>query len=204
MVQHPLTLAGAKRALSIGITLLVGAWALVSAERLRAQNAPAEQQQNAEPDPWEPLRLLEGTWEAAIDGRLGKGVGLRRYEFIFDGLYLVSRHASVRPPQEKSPEGDHHRELGVYSYDRERGKIILREFFEEGYVLRSVCETEPMRFVCTGEEIESGPGMRSRLTIEIADSHRFDEIFELGWPGKELQVYFTNTWTRIPDLESFK
>jgi hypothetical protein len=146
------------------------------------------------------LRLLEGTWEAKIDGRLGQGAGQRSYEFIFDGVYLVSRHASVRLPQEKSPEGDHHRELGVYSLDRERGTIVLREFMEEGFVLRSTCEMEPRRFVCAAEAIESGPGMQSRLTVEISDPYHFTEIFELASPGEELQVYFTNTWTRVPDL----
>jgi hypothetical protein len=146
------------------------------------------------------LRLLEGSWEGKIDGRLGQGVGQRTYEFIFDGVYLVSRHASVRQPQEKSPEGDHHRELGVYSLDRERGTIVLREFMEEGFVLRSTCEMEPRRFVCTAEAIESGSGMLSRLTVEISDQYHFVEIFELASPGEELQVYFTNTWTRVPDL----
>jgi hypothetical protein len=174
------------------MTLLSGAWVLGGAEGLSAQEQ--------EPDPWEPFRLLEGTWEAGIDGRLGQGVGRRSYEFIFDGMYLVSRHASVRLPQELSPEGDHHRELAVYSYDRERGTIVLREFIVEGYVLRSTCETEPRRFVCTAEAIESGPGMRSRLTVEISDPYRFEEIFELASPGEELRVYFTNSWTRVPDL----
>jgi hypothetical protein len=106
----------------------------------------------------------------------------------------------VRLPQEKSPAGDHHRELAVYSYDRERGTIVLREFMLEGYVLRSTCETEPRRFVCTAESIESGPGMQARLTVEISDAYSFDETFELASPGEELQVYFTNTWTRVPDL----
>lgn len=202
--MNPLYLATPKRPVAVAMAALVGAWTLASAERLHAQNAPAVQEQDAQPDPWEPLRLLEGTWDAAIEGRLGQGVGRRSYEFIMDGLYLVSRHASIRLPQEKSPAGDHHRELAVYSYDRERGKIILREFIVEGYVIRSVCETEPKRFVCTAEEIESGSGIQSRLTIEISDPYRFEETFELAWPGDQLQVYFTNTWTRIPDLRTLK
>lgn len=151
-------------------------------------------------DPWEPLRLLEGSWRGAIDGRLGQGVGKRRYEFIFDGLYLVSRHTSVRPPQEKSPSGDHHRELAVYSFDRERKTIVLREFISEGYVLRYACDVTPTQLLCTTENVESGSGMKARLTIEVADRYRFRETFELASRGQELKVYFTNEWTRIPDL----
>jgi hypothetical protein len=153
-----------------------------------------------EADPWEPLRLLEGSWKGAIDGRLGQGVGKRRYEFLFGGLYLVARHTSVRPPQEKSPSGDHHRELAVYSFDRERKTIVLREFIGEGYVLRYACDVTPTRLVCTTENVESGSGMKARLTIEVADRFRFRETFELASAGQELEVYFTNAWTRIPDL----
>lgn len=149
---------------------------------------------------WEPFRLLAGTWQGDIEGRLGQGVGQRRYEFIFDGRFLMSRHASVRLPQEKSPEGDYHRELAVYSFDGQRGVIVLREFIVEGHVLRYSCQTEPKRFVCTTEEIENGPGMRARLTVEIKDRYRFVEIFELAGAGEELKPYFTNQWTRIPDF----
>ena len=163
-----------------------------------AVSASAQDPQDAA-DPWEPFRLLEGTWEAAIDGRLGQGTGRRHYEFLFDGRYLVSKHDSIRLPQEKSPEGDHHKELAVYSFDRERKIIVLREFMNEGYVLQYACRSQPRRFTCTAESIESGPGMQARLTVEIQDRFRFTEVFELASPGQELQVYFTNRWTRIPD-----
>lgn len=178
----------------VGLSLLAVVASLLGGERLAAQA------QDAMADPWEPLRLLEGSWDGSIDGVLGRGVGRRTYEFIFDDLYLVSRHASVRLPQDQSPEGDHHREFGVYSYDRERGMLVLREFMVEGYVLRSTCETGPMRFVCTAEEVESGSGIRARLTIEISDAFHFTEIYELAMPGKPLRRYLTNAWTRVPDL----
>lgn len=181
--------------------LVVAALAVGMGSFLHASSGPAAaQQREGGEDPWEPYRLLEGTWEGEIDGRLGRGVGRRSYEFVFDGRYLVSRHASVRLPQERSPDGDYHRELGVYSYDRERGTVVLREFMEEGFVIRSDCRTEARRFVCVAEEVESGSGIRARLTVEIADRYRFREVYELGWPGEELELYFTNTWTRVPEL----
>jgi hypothetical protein len=164
------------------------------------QEDPGAEEHAAKPDPWEPFRLLEGTWEGTIEGRLGEGRGQRRYDFILDGLYLVSRHASVRLPQEKSPKGDYHRELAVYSFDREREAIVLREFIVEGFVLQYLCEVEPKRFVCTSESVESGSGMRARLTVEVSDRYRFHETFELASPGQELEVFFTNSWTRVPNL----
>ena len=173
----------------------------VAAAQEEPQEEAAEKAMpEADPDPWQPLRLLEGTWQGAIDGILGQGEGRRRYEFILDGRYLVSRHASVRLPQEKSPEGDYHRDMAVFSYDRGRGSIVQREFMVEGYVIRSECQVEPKRFVCTSEDVENGSGIRARLTVEIADRYRFQEVYELAFPGREMKLYFTIQWTRIPDL----
>ncbi|MFQ5525446.1 MAG: hypothetical protein ACE5GX_04225 [Thermoanaerobaculia bacterium] len=106
----------------------------------------------------------------------------------------------MRLPREKSPKGDYHRELGVFCLDRERDTIVFREYIIEGFVLIYACEVEPMRFVCTTERIENGTGRAARLTIEIESRYRFREIFELASPGAELEVFFTNTWTRVPAL----
>ena len=32
------------------------------------------------------------------------------------------------------------------------------------------------------------------------DPQAFEELYELAFPGDELQVYFRNKWTRVPDL----
>ena len=152
-------------------------------------------------DAWGPLALLEGSWEGEVDGRLGTGGAVRRYEFLFDRRYLVTRHSSVRLPQDDSPQGDHHRELTVYSRDRERGMLVLREFNVEGYVLEYDCEVADERVVCTSTRIESGAGMRARVTLTIEDAYRFVEDFELAGPGEELAQYLTVRWTRTPGLE---
>lgn len=160
-------------------------------------SVPAEEPTS---DPWAPFRLLEGHWEGAIEGILGQGTGKRSYERILDDKYVLMRHASVRLPQEKSPKGDFHRGLTIFSFDSERDTIVMRSFMVEGFVLRYTCEVEPKRFVCNTESIENGTGMRARETIEITDRYRFEETFELASPGQELTVFFTNSWTRVPDL----
>ncbi len=167
---------------------------------------PARAQQGAPPseakqavDPWAPVKLLAGSWEGAIDGKLGRGKGVRRYEFILNGRYLLSRHISVRLPQEKSPQGDQHEELGVFSFDSQRKMLVYREFMNEGVVVRSPCKVEGMQVVCTSEAVESGSGIRARLTLQIQDRYRFTEKYEIAWPGQEeLELYFTNHWTRAP------
>ena len=154
-----------------------------------------------EPDPWAPLRLLVGSWQGAINGKLGTGTGQRRYQFILGGKYLEMRHSSVRLPQEKSPKGDQHEELGVFSFDSERREIVFRSFMIEGVVNRFVCETEAQKMLCVTEAVESGPGIRARLTLEISNRYRFVERYEIAWPGKDLELYFTNQWTRVPSLD---
>lgn len=161
--------------------------------------AGAAQQPND--DPWGPLRYLTGDWEGAIDGRLGTGKGVREYELVLQGQFLFYRHASVRMPQEKSPEGDHHRELAIFSYDSERQTIVLREFMVEGVVPRSTCDVAEMRVVCTTEHVESGPGIRARLILDFDSPHAFTETYHLAFPDDdELLHYFTNRWTRLPVL----
>lgn len=158
----------------------------------------AEGQEN---DPLAPIRHLAGRWEGAIEGRLGTGKGIREYEWILESQFLMLRHASVRMPQDESPDGDHHRELAVFSYDSEREKIIFREFMVEGVVTRYVCDTLDERLECVSEHVESGPGIRSRLVLEFESPYAFTEIFEIAFPGdEELQHYFTNRWTRLPEL----
>jgi len=158
----------------------------------------ANESANSETDPWAALRLLEGTWEGAIDGRLGQGIGRRRIAFVLDDKFVLLRHASVRLPQDKSPTGDYHREIGVFSYDRNRNKLIYREFLVEGYVNQYVCDVEPMRLSCLTESVENGPGMRARFVLEIEDAYRAKETFEIAAAGEDLKLYFTNAWTRLP------
>jgi hypothetical protein len=169
-------------------------------ETKRPASVPAEETPAETPDPWAPFHLLEGHWQGTIEGILGQGTGKRSYEFILDDKYLLMRHASVRLPQEKSPKGDYHRELEIYSYDSERETIVQRAFLVEGFVLEHTCDTEAQRVVCNTESVENGTGMRARLTLDITDRYRFVETFELASPGQELKVFFTNSWTRVPHL----
>lgn len=61
-------------------------------------------------------------------------------------------------------------------------------------------DVEPRRLVCTTESVENGTGMKARYTLEISDGYRHNETFELAGPEEELQVYFTNRWSRTPNL----
>ncbi len=154
-----------------------------------------------EGDHWRTYRKLVGNWKGRLDDRFGQGSGQRKYELIFDDQFLIGWHTSVRLPQELSPDGDFHQELSIYSYDADRSAVVLRQFIIEGFVLRFSCDSQPMRFVCASEDIENGPEMRARLTIDFENDYRFLETFELAGPGEELQPFTEVTFTRVPSLE---
>jgi len=175
-------------------TLTAGAF-LAMGSPLHAQDAATPP---APADPWGVLLELVGSWDGRIDGKLGTGHGVRRYELIMGERYLLARHRSVRLPQERSPAGDQHEELAVFSYDRERQTIVYREFLSEGVVVRSPCRVDARKVVCVSEAVENGTGIRARLTLEITDRYRFTEIYDLGFPNREVEHYFTNHWTRTP------
>ena len=132
----------------------------------------------------------------------GSGTGMRQYEFILDGRFLLLRHSSVRLPQELSPEGDNHKEIGIFSFDRERNAIVYRQFINEGFVNQYICDVQTTGFVCTTENMENGAGWSARSSVTITNRFQFEETFDLALPGKELAVSFTNSWTRRPVLDS--
>ncbi len=152
---------------------------------------------------WDTLKLLLGSWQGTIDGGLGTGTAVRKYELILGGRFLLSRHSSVRLPQPQSPGGDNHEEWGIFSFDRSRAKVIYRQFVIENFVNQYVCEIDPSRptFVCLTESVENGDGLRARWTVTMVNRHTFDEVFELAAPGADFEEYFVNHWTRMPRIE---
>lgn len=176
--------------------------ALVFALSLVPENTVTAQEQPVRTDEWEILKRLVGSWEGAIDGPLGTGSGVREYEFILRDRFLLSRHSSVRLPQELSPQGDNHEELGIFSFDAARSKFVYRQFVVEGFVNQYVCEmeSEQRKFVCVTESVENGGGLRARWTMTMVNDYVVDEIFELAELGGELRVFFRNRWERMPRI----
>ena len=182
----------ASRALVIALT----AFLMTPVVRVAAQDGASEA-------PLSSVGFLVGSWEGEVAGELGVGRAIREYEVVLDGQFLLSRHASVRLPQEESPAGDHHRELGVFSYDQQRSTIMYRQFVVEGYVNRYTCALHGgglHGFTCVTEAVENGPELRGRWTVTAENEFVFDEEFELAEPGEDFTLLFTNRWVRRPAL----
>jgi len=122
----------------------------------------------------------------------------RHYSFILNGKFLHGRNRSVYKPQEKNPKGEIHENLDYFSYDRNRKKLVLRQFHIEGFVNQYVCVDsgeDSKTFVFETEAIENIPaGWKARETYKLLDGGDWQETFELAAPGKEYEIY---TQTRL-------
>jgi ubiquinone/menaquinone biosynthesis C-methylase UbiE len=146
-----------------------------------------------------PLARLVGRWTGTSDGQPGKGAVERQYERVLGSKFIQVRNRSTYPPQEKNPKGETHEDLGFFSFDRGRKRIVFRQFHIEGFVNQYVLEPSSTanRVVFTSESIENIPtGFRARETYVFSGSDRFEEIFEIAEPGKNFELYSRSRLTR--------
>jgi hypothetical protein len=152
------------------------------------------------PDPFAPIRGLVGTWETTSAGQPGQGKGERTYQFDLGGAVLTARNRAVYPPQAKNPKGEVHQDIGFFSYDKARKKLVLRQFHSEGFVNQYVDESarDGTTLVFETESIENIPaGWRARETYRFIGPGEVVEVFELAEPGKEFEVYSETKLHRI-------
>ena len=153
-------------------------------------------------DVWDPLRYFVGAWLGHETGRAGTGQGKRTYRFILGNQYLLSENTSQFEPQEKNPGGEVHQDWEIFSYDRNRATFVLRQFNSEGYVNQFILDRDRSNvegglFVFVSEAAEnSPPGLRARLTFRVTSPNRFEETFEVALPGRDLEPFVKNSWTR--------
>jgi len=172
---------------ALGITLAVLFWA-----------TPISLVQENQ-DPLRPLRFFIGRWAGEESGQAGIGTGEREYEFVLQGRFLQVKNRSVFKPQPDNPQGEVHEDWGFFSYDKLRGKIVLRQFHVEGYVNYYVLQERPANgnLVFVSESIENLPtGWRARYRFNILDRNSFEESFDLAKPGGDFERVLGNLWRR--------
>jgi len=152
----------------------------------------AQAQQPSQPDPWEPLRFLVGTWKGEAEGEAGKGTVTRSYEFVMRGRFLYERNISTYPPQEKNPKGEVHEHWTMFSYDRARKMLVMRQFHVEGFVnqyaMPAGAAGSTLVFESEGfENLQTG--WKARESYQVISKDEFIEKFELAPPGQPFEVY---------------
>jgi len=148
-----------------------------------------------------PVRVLVGKWRGNSEGQPGRATVEREYTGLFGPRFVQVRNRSTYAPQEKNPKGEVHEDMGVFSFDKARKQIVLRQFHVEGFVNQYVAEAPSTRntVVFTTEVIENiPPGFRARETYTILGPDEFEELFELAEPGKDFELYSRARFTRVP------
>ncbi len=166
--------------------------------------APGRTESPTKPDVWEPIRFLVGVWDGRAEGQAGTGTVKRSYAFVLQGRFLHEKNVSTYPPQEANKTGEVHEHWSFFSYDRARKALVLRQFHQEGFVNQYVLDASESgsgRLVFTSESFENlDNSWRARETYQIQSPDEFVETFEIGAPGKPLEVYSRSTFTRAkPD-----
>jgi hypothetical protein len=153
-------------------------------------------QEEKKEDVWEPFKFFVGLWKGTGEGEPGKSKLEAEFKFVLNGRFLEVKGKAVFEPQEKNQKGEVHQDWGLFSYDRIRGKFVLRQFHVEGFVNQYVLDTlssDGKTFVFLSESIENIPsGWKAKVTYKILNEDEFLLVFELAAPGKDLECYSQN------------
>jgi hypothetical protein len=165
----------------------------------RPADAAAQSDPASEEHPLHALAFLDGSWAGEIDGTLGPTTGRRQYRFILHDRFLHMTHD--RDPQQLARQADEPDEWSIFSFDIERGTIVLREFLVEGLVNTYACDFDAERpsLTCQSEATEGSAGLTLRLRYEFADLDHFSERFEIFGPDGALQVRMDGQWVRMDE-----
>jgi hypothetical protein len=151
-------------------------------------------------DPWELVRFLEGEWTGVAQGEPGVGTVHRSYQFILGHRFLHERNVSAYAPKQPNTPGELHEHWSLISFDKQRKRLVLRQFHQEGFVNQYVFDAEhssPRRLVFVSESFENlDSRWRARETYEVVSPDEFTETFELAMPGKDFSVYSKNSFKR--------
>lgn len=156
----------------------------------------------AEPaEHWQPLARLIGTWSGTSTGAAGEGRVQRSYAFVMDGRYVQETNTSTYPVQEKNPKGEVHEHWGMFSFDKQRKAVVLRQFHIEGFVNTyrrvDVPANSPAALMFESESFENfNNAWKARETYEFLSDNEFVETFELAAPGQPYKVYSRTTLKR--------
>lgn len=133
-----------------------------------------------------------GRWQGTSEGQPGKGTLEREYTRVLNSRFVHVKNRSVYPPQERNPKGEQHEDVGIFSADGARKRVVFRQFHVEGFVNEYVQESQAAdrTLVFVTESIENIPsGWRARETYTLIGPDEFEEVFELAPPGKPFELY---------------
>ena len=166
----------------LGLLAIAAVWA-----------AHAETPAAEKPDPLAPIAFLVGSWHGEAAGDAGGGTLERAYERVLNAHFVRERNVTTYPPQEQNPKGEVHEHQAYFSYDHARGRIMLRQFHQEGFVNTYAFDpaaSTGSKLVFASEDFENfDDAWKGRETYDVISPDEFIETFELAEPGKPFEIY---------------
>jgi hypothetical protein len=159
------------------------------------------QEEQEKQDPWKPINYFIGSWKGNEGTGPETGKGDRTYQYILQDRFIHFKNKSVFEETEKRPQGEVHDDMGIFSYDKNRDILVLRQFHVEGFINQYVMDslsTDQTYMEFVTESIENGfPGLKARLRYHILNENEFEEAFDLSSSGNEYKCYIENHWRRV-------
>ncbi len=147
------------------------------------------------------LQWLIGEWRGLGDGEPGRSAVERHAELALGGHFVRIEGRSVYPKQEANPKGEVHGEIDLWSYDRARQTLVLRQFDTLGFVgtyALDKASSTATKWVLLGESLENVPkGWKARYTFTLIAPNEYHEMLELDADGNGFKPYVTNRFLRI-------
>jgi hypothetical protein len=143
-------------------------------------------------DPWKPLERFVGSWQGTASGAPGEGTVVRTYAKVMGGRFIHETNTSTYPPQEKNKKGEVHEHSGMFSFDRQRKLLMLRQFHIEGFVNTSTRPGGRVKRTSSMATTDSSrpsnwrrPARSSRSTAEPNSREHDDEAWRFAACGAE-------------------
>ena len=146
------------------------------------------------------IEYFSGNWSSVQEACVGIGKADRIYQMVVDSNYLHINNTAYFEPDSINKTGDDHHDWGLFSYNRIKKKIILREFNSEGFVIHYILDSiseDGKIYTFLSEFIENLPeGWQAKTTITIMSDNGFDELFQIAKPGGEFKTYVKSRWVK--------
>lgn len=166
--------------------------------------APPAAGSEAKTDGLAPLARLLGDWTGVSDGEPGTAATTRHAVREHDDHFVVVEGRSVYPKQDKNKSGEIHTQLDIWSFDKRRKLIVLREFDSLGFVSTYVQDPSASAkdgLVLVSEILENvPPSLKARYTFTFKGPDEYHELFELD-EGKGFQTYVSGRFLRTPSAQ---
>jgi hypothetical protein len=140
-----------------------------------------------------------GDWTGTGEGQPGRSTSERHAARIQSDHFIQISGRSIYLPQPANTDGETHTQLDIWSYDRQRQVLVMRQFDSLGFAstyVQDVAASVGGRIVMVSESLENVPaGWRARYTFEHPSANEYHELFELDM-GRGFETYVSNRFVR--------